>query len=119
MQGQHSSLAEADQDQFRIIQSITLELGVKKGIDGGLRLINANPLLIGIAHRQREPLPPRSRLGAGFGGMRRDKSSIGQKILPLFGYRNKIIAIGTVAMQEDDKLLGVTRFRRNPRTIDR
>src|SRR6516164_8604078 len=120
MEGKHRALAEANENELRIIETVTFELGIKECIQYRLRLVQTGPLLsrIGIEHVQWKPLPPARGLGARLRRMRRDKSRVRQKILPLLGDSDQIIAIRPIAVQENDELFRRARFRRYARAID-
>ena len=62
------------------------------------------PALLGVAEGEREPLASDRRLGAGLGRMRRDERGLRQDRLPLLAERDQVVAVGTVAVKEDDEL---------------
>lgn len=49
--------------------------------------------------------------------MRSDKSGIRQQNLPLFAKGDQVVAVGAIAVQEDDQLLCDARLGRDPRPI--
>src|SRR5438105_1351221 len=56
MKSEHCPLAEADQSQLAIVQSVTIEFGIEKRVENRARLVDAAPAFVGVAHGQTEPL---------------------------------------------------------------
>ena len=77
MKSKHCPLAEADQSQLAIIQSLTIEFGIEKRVENRVRLVDAGPAFVGVAHVQTEPLAAAWGLGARLGRVRRDKCRAG------------------------------------------
>ena len=54
---------------------------------------------------------------AGFRRVRRNKSGIGQELLPRAAELDQVVAIGAVAMKENDELARLARARLKPRAV--
>ena len=107
MQRHHGALAEADQRQRRRRQLAARQFGVEECIERGRRLVDADPALVGIAERQREPLPADRRLAAGLGRMRRHERGVRQHRLPGAADVDQVVAVGAIAVQEHHEALGL------------
>ncbi len=83
VKSQHCPLAEADQGQLAVVQSVPIEFGIEKRVENQARLADADPAFVGVAHGQTEPLAPARGLGARLGRIRGDKYGAGQQIPPL------------------------------------
>ena len=112
MQRHHGSLAETDERELAVVKARRLKLGVKKGVEAGLGGVDAPPALVGIAHGEGKPLPPRGRHAAGLGRMGGDEGRLRQDALPLLANINQIPPIGAIAVQEDHQLPGRARTGR-------
>src|SRR5690606_39264642 len=78
------------------------------------------PALVRIAERERKPLPADWRHAAGLRGVRGDEGGVRQQRLPGTADVDQVVAVGTVAMQEDHELAGrLARTRLEPRAIER
>src|ERR1700730_11797319 len=104
MKSEHSSLAESDQGQLAVVQSVTIEFGIEKRIENQARLVDAGPAFAWVAHGQTEPLAAARGLGARLGRGRRDKCRAGPQIPPLLADRDQIAAVGAISVQKDDEL---------------
>ena len=51
-------------------------------------------------------MPAIGRAGAGLGRMRRDEGGVGQQRLPLPADVEEVVAVGAIAVQEDDEAAG-------------
>lgn len=107
VEGHHGPLAEADKGQFAVVEPVARQFGVEKSVERGMRLVDAEPALGGIAHRQRKPLAAHRGLPAGLRGMRGHEGRVRQDRLPLLAERDQILAIGAVAMEEDHELFRI------------
>ena len=110
MKSEHCPLAEADQGQLAVVQSVTIEFGIEKRVENQARLVDAGPAFVWVAHGQTEPLAAAWGLGARLGRVRRDKCGAGQQIPPLLADRDQIVAVGAISVQKDDELFRRPRF---------
>ncbi len=104
MKSEHCPLAEADQGQLAVVQSVTIEFGIEKRVENQARLVDAGPAFVWVAHGQTEPLAAAWGLGARLGRVRRDKCRAGHQIPPLLADRDQIVAVGAISVQKDDEL---------------
>src|SRR6185312_6284564 len=94
------------------------ELGVEKGVEPGRGGIDAIPALVGVAHGQRKPFASRRCLAAGPRRMRGYEGGVGQELLPGAADVDQVVAVGPVAVQEHDQLLGDTRAGLETRAVE-
>ena len=94
------------------------KFGVEKGIEHRRRHLHAGPALARIAERQRKPFAPHRRLPARPRRVRRDEGGVGQQALPGAADIDQVVAVGAVAVQEDDELLRFARARRQARAVE-
>ena len=94
------------------------EFGLEKAFERRRGLVDANPAFVRIAEGQRKPLPADRRLAARLGRMRRDESGLRQNLLPSAADLDQVVAVGAIAMQEDDELSGRAGAWRQPRTVE-
>ena len=118
MQRHHGALAEADERQRRGRQIAALEFGIEKLVKHRHGFVGADPALVGIAHRERKPLPADRRLAAGLRCVRRDERGVRQQPLPGATDLDQIVAVGAVAVQEDDELAGRPGLRLEPWPVE-
>jgi len=118
MQRHHRALAEADQRQRGWRQLVPGELGIEKAFEHRRGFVDTDPALIRIAKGQREPLPANRRLTARLGRVRRDEGGMGQHFLPCAADLDQVVAVSTIAVQENDELLGRAGTGRKPRSIE-
>ncbi len=111
MQRHHGALTEADERERRRRQLLAGKLGVKETLQYRRGLVGANPALVRIAERQREPLPPDWRLTAGLRRMRRDERRLRQQLLPGAADLDQIVAVGAITMKKHDQLSRGPRAR--------
>ncbi len=104
MKREHRPLAEADQSQLAVVEAVTIEFGIKKGVENRSRLVDPGPAFARVAHGQTEPLAPAWDLAAGLRRVGRDKGRVGHQIPPLLADRDQIIAVGAIAVQKYDEL---------------
>src|ERR1700730_12958531 len=64
MKSEHCPLAESDQGQLAVVQSVTIEFGIEKCVEDRARLVDAGPPFVWVAHGQTEPLVAAWGLGA-------------------------------------------------------
>ena len=105
MERHHGALAEADQREVEAGKLMPRQLGVEKSVEARPRRFDAAPALVRIAEGEAEPLPAHGSAGAGLGRMGRHEGRVGQPALPLPPDLDQIVAVGAVAVQEDDELL--------------
>src|SRR6516165_19973 len=118
MQRHHRALAEADQRQRGWRQLVPGELGIEKAFEHRRCFVDTDPALIRIAKGQREPLPADRRLTARLGRVRRDEGGMRQHFLPGAADLDQVVAVSTIAVQENDKLLRRAGTGRKPRSIE-
>src|SRR5579862_7193176 len=118
MEGHHRALAEADQRERRRRQSVARQLGIEKPLELRRGLVDAEPALIWIAEGERKPLATDRRLAARLRRMGRYEGRVRQRLLPGAADVDQVVAIGAVAVQEDDKLPRGSGFRSEPRTVE-
>ena len=104
MQRHHGSLAKANERQRRGRQAVTGKFRVDKTVQHWRRLVDPDPTFVWIAEGERKPLPADRRLSARLGRMRRYERRVRQGWLPNFADLDEIVAVGAVAMKENDKL---------------
>ena len=104
MERHHGALAEADQRQRRWRQLKPPELRLDEPLQGGRRLVDADPALVRIAEGQRKPLPADRRLAARLGRVGRHEGGIGQRRLPHPAELDEVVAVGAIAVEEDHEL---------------
>src|SRR4051812_23377119 len=81
------------------------KLQVEPGVEPGAGVVHAAPALVRIAEGEGEPLPAHRLAGDELGRVRGDEGGVGQPALPLPADLDQVVAVGTVAMEEHDKLL--------------
>ena len=115
MQRHHRALAEADQREARFVEAEAREFRIEKGVERRPRLDDAGPAfvgalaLVGAAIAEREPLPAHRRHAARLGRIGRDESGVRQPGAPLPADFDQVFAVGAIAMQKYDELLGLIR----------
>ena len=117
MQRHHRALAEAAEGEPGFVDPKLSKLLVEKRVDhrlGGLGALEAIIAGARVVDRprgaQREPLPAHRRAGAALVRMRRDESRVGQDRAPMLAEFDQVVAVGAVAVQEHDELLGLAAF---------
>ena len=119
VQRHHGALAEADQGELRRRQLVAREFRVEEGVEARTGQVDAAPALVRVAEGEGEPLPAHRRHPAGLGRMRGDEGGVREPALPLPADLDQVVAVGAVAVQEDDELLRPSGFGRQARAGDR
>ncbi len=82
------------------------KFGVEKGVERGRRRVDANPAFVRIAEGERKPFAPDRRLAARVRRVRRHEGGVRQQALPGPADIDQVVAVGAIAVQEHDQLLG-------------
>jgi hypothetical protein len=119
MKREHRSLAESNQSQLVVAQSVTRKFGIKKCIKNWARLIKPDPALGGISHGEAEPLAASGGPWAKLGRIWGHKHGAGQQIPPLLADCDQIVAVGAKPMQKNHELFRSLRYWQEARAVNR
>src|SRR5215218_4563570 len=84
---------------------MTLKLPIEEGVEERAGPVDASPALVRVAEGEGKPLPPSAAHGHQLRRMRRDEGGVRKPALPLPPDLDQVVAIGAVAVKEDDELL--------------
>ena len=105
--------ASADGGRLRRASSAS-----RKALSVGRGGVDAGPALVRIAERQRKPFAADRRLPARVRRMRRHEGGIRQQTLPGAADVDQVVAVGAIAVQEHDELLGRAGARLEARAVE-
>jgi len=114
MQRHHRALAETDQRELRLVETVPRKLLVDEAVENRRGRQDAPQDFGRIEPRDREPLIAETDVAA-LRRIGRDEGRIRQKPLPVGREADEIVAVGAVAMGENDELFRPAARRRHRR----
>ncbi len=111
-------MRETDQRHLAFVEAaLGQQLGQILVEDTG-GFLDAVQHLGGVAALEAEPLPAERHRLAREWRVRRDKFGIGQQRLPFRREADEVVAVGAIAVEQDDELLGLAVLREKTRSVE-